>query len=59
MSFKFAKKIKKKNDLLLHSADKETFWTQHPQKTCGVRLHGVQTPLIVHLWYMPELFFTH
>jgi len=27
------------------AADKETFWTPHPQKT-----RGVQTPLFVHLW---------
>jgi len=44
MSFKCAKKIRKKNELLLRSAsaDKETFWTPHPQKTYGVRLRGVQ-----------------
>ena len=45
MSFKCAKKIKKKNELPLRSADKETFWTPHPQKTSGV-----QTPVFVHLW---------
>jgi len=44
MSFNCAKKFKKKNELLLRSAsaDKETFWTTHQQKTCGVRLRGVQ-----------------
>jgi len=54
MSYKCAKKIKKKNEFLVCSAfaDKEALWTPHRQKTCGVRPRGVQTPLYVHLWYL-------
>jgi len=55
MSFTCAKKVKKKNEIFDRSTsvDKETFWT--PQKTSGVRLRRVQTPLFVHLWCAHEL----
>jgi len=55
MGFKFAKKIKEKTKSSSASADKESFSTPHPQKTCGVRLRGVQTPLFVHFCSTAEM----
>ena len=48
MSFKCAKKIKKKNELLFRSAGKETFWTPHPQNDVCVfspNITGLQSLL--------------